>query len=238
MIVDAHVHLRGDVYPGDRRAGVQALLQAMDQAEISRAVTVGLEPEDNSTIVKAAEDHPSRLIPFIIATPEEATGIISERSVVETGARGIGEVYVRCGPSQLPEAHLRPVLESAREYALPVMIHTGDFSYSAPLLMADMARAFPDVAFILAHMGSIAFVLDAIEAAKTFSNIYLETSGMTSPSMLRRAVAECGPRRILFGSDYPYWHPLVERTRIEAARLGPGVTKMILGENIVCLLDL
>lgn len=87
-------------------------------------------------------------------------------------------------------------------------------------------------------MGSIAFVLDAIEVAKMFPNIYLETSGMTSPSMLRRAVAECGPERILFGSDYPFWHPLVERARIEAADLDVATTRMILGENIARLLDL
>jgi predicted TIM-barrel fold metal-dependent hydrolase len=210
----------------------------MDQAGVSRAVAVGLESEDNSAIVEATADHPTRLIPFVMASPEEAPGAIIERSAVETGIQGIGEVYLGCGPSQLPEAHLRPVLESAREHDLPVMIHTGDFSYSAPLLMTDMARTFPDVAFILAHMGSIAFVLDAIEAAKTFSNIDLETSGMTSPSMLRRAVAECGPERILFGSDYPYWHPLVERTRIEAARLDPGAKRIILGENVIRLLAL
>jgi len=210
----------------------------MDEAGVSRAVVVGLWPEDNENIIGIATSYSSRLTSFIVVDPEDRASSVIERAVVEGGIRGLGEIYLKCGPSQLPEVHLRPVLEAARTHTLPVMIHTGDFSYTAPLLMMDMAHRFPDVIFILAHMGSIAFVLDAIEIAKMFPNIYLETSGMTSPSMLRRAVAECGPGKILFGSDYPFWHPLVEMERIEAADLGVATTRMILGENIACLLDL
>jgi predicted TIM-barrel fold metal-dependent hydrolase len=105
-------------------------------------------------------------------------------------------------------------------------------------MMAGMIRDFPDVAFILAHMGSLAFVQDAIEVAAAFSNTYLETSGMTSPAMLRRAVSEVGADRILFGSDYPFWHPAVERARIEGAKLDLASTKLIMGENAARLLDL
>jgi len=238
VIIDAHIHLQGSVYAGDKRAGGDDLLRAMDEAGVSRAVVVGLGPEDNGSIIEIATSYSSRLIPFICVDPEDRPSLVIKRAALERGIRGLGEIYLKCGPSQLPEAHLRLVLEAAKTHALPVMIHTGDFSYTAPLLMTDMARRFPDVIFILAHMGSTAFVLDAIEIAKMFPNIYLETSGMTSPSMLGRAVAECGPGRILFGSDYPFWHPLVEMERIEAADLGTATTRMILGENIARLLDL
>lgn len=238
MIIDAHVHLQGSVYPGDKRAGGDDLLRAMDEAGVSKAVVVGLGPEDNGGIIEIATSYSSCLIPFICVDPEDQPGLVIKRAVVKGGIRGLGEIYLKCGPSQLPEAYLRPVLKAARTHALPVMIHTGDFSYTAPLLVMDMARRFPDVIFILAHMGSTAFVLDAIEIAKMFPNIYLETSGMTSPSMLGRAVSECGPGRILFGSDYPFWHPLVELERIKATDLGMTTTRMILGENIAHLLGL
>jgi predicted TIM-barrel fold metal-dependent hydrolase len=236
VIIDAHVHLQGSVYLGDERAGVDDLLRAMDEAGVSRAIVVGLEPEDSESIIEIATSYSSRLTSFIVVDPEDRTSFVIERAVVEGRIGGLGEIYLKCGPSQLPEAYLRPVLKAARTHALPVMIHTGDFSYTAPLLVTDMARRFPDVIFILAHMGSITFVLDAIEIAKMFPNVYLETSGMTSPSMLRRAVAECGPERILFGSDYPFWHPLVELERIKATDLGMTTTRMILGENIAHLL--
>jgi len=123
------------------------------------------------------------------------------------------------------------VLELARSTARPILLHTGDFSYTAPAMMADMVSSYPDVVFVLGHSGSLAFVRDAIEVAKAFANAYLETSGMTSPAMLRRAVDELGAERILFGSDYPFWHPAVERERIDSARLDPAASRLILGEN-------
>ena len=118
------------------------------------------------------------------------------------------------------------------------MFHTGEFSYTAPIMMESMVRQYPKVTFILGHMGSLAFVLDAIELAKRHPNVYLETWGMPSAAMLERAVVECGPERLLFGSDYPYWHPEVEKARIQSAGLGPRVTRLVLGENAAQLFSL
>ena len=67
MIIDAHVHVQGSVHPGDERAGARSLLQTMDCAGVSKAVAVGLRPEDDLTTLDAARQHPSRLIPFLIA---------------------------------------------------------------------------------------------------------------------------------------------------------------------------
>jgi hypothetical protein len=55
--------------------------------------------------------------------------------------------------------------------------------------------------------------------------------------MLRRAVDEVGGERILFGSDYPFWHPAIERARVEAARLDRTSSRLILGENAQRLFD-
>jgi predicted TIM-barrel fold metal-dependent hydrolase len=236
VIVDAHVHWRGGVYPGDQRAGAEDLFRAMESADVSKAVVVGLDPQDRETIDKVTDTYASRLAAFIDVTPAESSSAPVDEAVRR--AAGLGESYIKCGSSELPEDYFRPVLELARSEKLPIMLHTGDFSYTAPAMMAGMIRDFPDVAFILAHMGSLAFVQDAIEVAAAFSNTYLETSGMTSPAMLRRAVSEVGADRILFGSDYPFWHPAVERARIEGAKLDLASTKLIMGENAARLLDL
>ena len=236
MIIDAHVHWRGGTYSGDHRGGPGDLFGALEQAGVSRAVVVGLDPEDDDSIVDVTTEWKDRLAAFIDVDPAKA-GMPAVEEAVRV-ASGLGESYVRCGSSQLPEEYFRPVLEIAQAEELPVMLHTGDFSYTSPAMMGGMIQQFPKVTFILAHMGSLAFVWDAIEVARAWPNVYLETSGMTSPRMLRRAVDEIGPERILFGSDYPYWHPAVERARIETAELGEVVTQMILGENVSRLLDL
>jgi predicted TIM-barrel fold metal-dependent hydrolase len=238
MIIDAHVHVTGSTHPGDKQSDATDLIKAMDAAGVDVSVAQSRFPADNAAVLAAGRSYPERVLCFI----EPENGPEAEAQVAEAVAagaiHGLGEFYIRPGSTQLPEVYLKPVLAAAREHHLPVLLHTGDFSYTAPIMVARMVSQYPDVTFILGHMGSLTFVLDAIEVCKLNGNVFLETSGMTSPGMLRRAVAECGPERILFGSDCPYWHPEVERARIEAARLGPRTTQLVLGENVGRLLDL
>lgn len=238
MIVDAHVHLSGSVYPGDEPRGVMDLLAAMDGAGIDTALVMSLSLADNAPVLAAGRAHPDRLTSFVVPAIGADVDEQLARAVADNHVGGIGEIYLRCGPAQLPQSHLEPVLAVAQSYRLPVVLHTGEFSYTAPAIMEGIAREYPEVKFILAHMGSLAFVLDAIGVAKHCPNVFLETSGMPSAAMLRRSIVECGPERLLFGSDYPYWHPEVERARIEAAELDAGVERMVLGENAARLFEL
>lgn len=238
MIVDAHVHLAGAVYQGNERGGATSLLAAMDAAGVDISLVMSLLPDENAGTLAAGQAHRDRLISFMVPEIGPQTEAQVAQAVAAKQIGGLGEIYVRCGPAQLPETHLESVLVAAREHQLPVVLHTGDFSYTAPMTMVRMIRLYPEVTFILGHMGSLAFVLDAIEVAKSYRNVYLETSGMPSTIMLHRAVAECGPKRLLFGSDYPYWHPEVERARIESAELDSWVTQLVLGENAARLFNL
>jgi predicted TIM-barrel fold metal-dependent hydrolase len=235
LIIDAHVHWKGGVYSSDERAGAGDLFAALESADVSKAVVVGLDPRDPETLRAVTEEHGARLAALIDVDPSDVNSDAVQDAVQRVD--GFGETYIRCGSSQLPGEYFRPVLDLARSAALPILLHTGDFSYTAPAMMADMVSNYPDVVFVLGHSGSLAFVRDAIEVAKAFPNTYLETSGMTSPAMLRRAVDEVGGERILFGSDYPFWHPAIERARVEAARLDRTSSRLILGENAQRLFD-
>ncbi|MBL7064598.1 MAG: amidohydrolase family protein [Anaerolineae bacterium] len=238
MIVDAHVHVTGKVYEAEQPRGVTDLLTAMDRAGIDVSLVMSLSLEDNASVLAAGRAHCDRLKSFVVPViGPETEGQVAQAASAQQVA-GLGEFYVRCGSAQLPDVYLKPVLAAARTQGLPVMLHTGDFSYTAPALMERMVRQNPEVTFILAHMGSLSFVSDAIEVARRYRNVYLETSGMPSAAMLRRAVAECGPQRLLFGSDYPFWNPELEKARIESAGLNPGVERMVLGENAVQLFRL
>lgn len=89
MIIDAHVHLQGSVYPGDERAGVDGLLRAMDEAGVSRAIVVGLEPKDNESIIEIATSYSSRLTSFIVVDPEDRVGFVIERAVMKEAYGGL-----------------------------------------------------------------------------------------------------------------------------------------------------
>ena len=238
MIVDAHVHVTGRIFEGEPPRGVTDLLETMDRAGIDVSLVMSLSPEDSSSALAAGRAGRERLKSFLIPVLGSETEAQVAEAALGQQIAGLGEFYVRCGSAQLPEVYLKTALAAACTHGLPVMLHTGDFSYTAPALMERMIRQNPEVTFILGHMGSLAFVLDAIEVAGRHRNVYLETSGMPSSAMLRRAVTECGPQRLLFGSDYPFWHPEVERARIESAGLDAGVVRMVLGENAAQLFRL
>jgi predicted TIM-barrel fold metal-dependent hydrolase len=236
MIVDAHVHVTGKVHEAEQPRGVADLLDSMDSAGIDVSLVMGLSSEDSASVLAAGRADQDRLKSFMVpALGRETEAQVAQAASAQQIA-GLGEFYVRCGSAQLPDAYLRPVLEAARARGLPVMLHTGDFSYTAPAMMERMIRLYPEVTFILGHMGSLSFVLDAIEVTRGHDNVYLETSGMPSATMVRKAVTECGPQRVLFGSDYPFWNPEVERARVESAGLDPGVERMVMGGNAARLL--
>jgi len=232
MIIDAHVHLSGSVGCGETVDGVNSLLAALDEAGIDGAVVAGLsDTAENGTLLRAGTSSPHRLFPFAHLEPEDPR-------LVGTGWRGIGEIYLPCGSARLPRQLMRPIAEIAEEEQLPILMHSGEFSYTAPLLLEDLARSFPNVTWIVGHMGSLRFALDAIDLMTRRPNVFADTSGMTSAHILRHAIDAGCAERLLFGSDYPFWDPVVERTRIESARLDPGVERLILGENAGRLLNL
>jgi uncharacterized protein len=239
MIIDAHVHLQGSVFSDDHsRSGAARLVAALDEAGIQKAVVQSLSAgADNESLLADCALYPDRLIPFVLEFPD-LPGLQKIPQYIAAGARGIGEIYVCPGSKDTLTSYLAPLLAAARANRLPILFHTGDFSYTAPILTAEVIRGNPDINFILGHMGSLYYALDTIEILKTYPNAYADTSGMTSLLMLQRAVAEYGAEKLLFASDYPFWHPQVELRRIYVARLGKDAERKILSENAVKLLNI
>ncbi len=77
-----------------------------------------------------------------------------------------------------------------------------------PKLVAEAARRFKDLIFIIAHLGSYSMLMPGIffsEAlqALELDNVYADTSAV-DPYFVELAVEKIGSDRILYGSDYPY----------------------------------
>jgi len=225
MIIDAHTHLHGSVTSERSTGGEGAFCKALERAGIDRAIVAGLDSlDDNLPILHAAHHLPERVIPFAYMDPKNPQPL-------GTDWCGIGEIYLQCGSVELPREYMRKTVDIARERKIPILMHSGEYSYTAPFLIGGLAKTFPDVTWIIGHMGSLRYAFDTIEILRRYSNVYADTSGMSSPQILYRAVLMGCAGRILFGSDYPIWDPIVERTRIEAAKLDSGVKRLILGEN-------
>jgi predicted TIM-barrel fold metal-dependent hydrolase len=117
------------------------------------------------------------------------------------------------------------VFSLASRFRAVVLIHVEkEASYILP-----MADKYPDVTFIVAHLGGEAYV-DAVEFAK-HKNVYTDTSGIASSNnlMVEYAYSRIGADRILFGTDT--YSAAFQRGRIEFALIPKEDKQRILRDN-------
>lgn len=77
-----------------------------------------------------------------------------------------------------------PLFELAKQYNLPVAVHTGDTAspqaklrYAHPLTVDDVAVDFPEVQFVICHCGN-PWLLDAMEVTSKNENVSIDLSGL------------------------------------------------------------
>src|SRR5215813_11373085 len=103
-----------------------------------------------------------------------------------------------------------------------------------------LAEEYPDVNFIIPHLGSFAddwrAQLALIDHLSRHSNIYTDTSGVRRFDLLLEAARRAGARKILFGTDGPWLHPAVELAKVHALRLPIAAERQVLAENLLRLI--
>jgi predicted TIM-barrel fold metal-dependent hydrolase len=78
----------------------------------------------------------------------------------------------------------------------------------------------------------------SFEVGASASNTFLDITGSQSHrTIIERAVARLGARRVLFGSDMPYLEAAMVLGRILAARISDEDREKILRANFACLLE-
>ena len=101
-----------------------------------------------------------------------------------------------------------------------------------------IAEAFPQIQFIMAHMGgyqSWKKPMDGIGLARRYANVSVETS-QVPVKFIEMAVKELGPDKIIFGSDGPEQDSRVELYKIRLLKLPTADEAKILSGNILRLL--
>jgi predicted TIM-barrel fold metal-dependent hydrolase len=130
-----------------------------------------------------------------------------------------------------PSVH--PLVELLLERDLPVLIHCGHPIFTLPWSIEELAVSFPDAKIVLGHMGhgNVVYINGAIEVALRNPNVYLETSGMPMHTKIREAYERVGETRVLFGTDVPFHHPVVEIKKVELSGLPPEGVQRVLSRN-------
>ena len=79
--------------------------------------------------------------------------------------------------------------------------------------------------------GNVVYINGSIEVALRDPNVYLETSGMPMHTKIREAYERVGETRVLFGTDVPFHHPVVEIAKVRVSGLPPEAVDRVLSKN-------
>lgn len=201
----------------------------------------------NAWVCAVAREY-SVFVPFVSVDPRMGVeSMIVEAEAKRTeGARGI---KLHPAAQRFPPGDRRmwPVYTWAEENDIPVVFHTGWYyatgqqpEYSEPKRFADLLRDFPRLRVVLAHAGG-GYWDQAIELAQAFSQVHFDTSvAFTASPAYRQPLSDdevialiraFGAHRLLFGSEYPWLHPIREATRITSLPIADVDKRLILAEN-------
>ena len=241
-IIDCHAHagierLPGTDYdmiaPWDAIADPAIIAQHAEEAGIDRTIIFPIfclkYKEANQDIAKFVQQYPGRFIGFAKHQPVYEKGEIRFllfHEVRELGLRGL----------KLHEQPTPEVLDTVKELKIPILYHPRRVA-----LYEEFVPNYPTINFILAHMGSDQSAdwrenLAAIDLAKRFPNVHLDTSASCIAEFFERAIDELPAEQIIFGSDEPEIDCRVTLQRIRVLKLPAPSEELILGGNMLRLL--
>lgn len=239
MIIDCHCHAgKGDglTGPWDTAAPLGSYLRWAAKAGIDRTVLFAAFHSDyrvaNREVARIVRSRPDRFYGFAFVHPARDRGrieLLVREAVEQYGFRGI---KVHRHDARIT----REICEVARAYRLPVLYDVMGEVSAVELL----ATEYPEVDFIIPHLGSFAddwrAQLALIDPLVQYPNVYTDTSGVRRFDILEKAAKRVGAGKILFGSDGPWLHPGVELAKVRALGFPPQEERKVLAGNILRLM--
>ena len=209
----------------------------------------------NEEICEAAKANSDMMIAFASIDPHKGKMGAREarRLVEEHGVKGFK--FHPTVQGFLPYDRMAwPIYEVIAEYKLPAIFHSGHsgigsgmrcggglrLQNSNPMLLEDVAIAFPDIQIVIAHP-SWPWQDEALSLAMHKPNVWIDLSGWSPkyfPPQLIQYANTLLKDRMLFGSDYPLITPERWMKDFSDAGFKPEVQPGILKGNAMRLLGL
>lgn len=228
-------------------------LSAFDQAGVGGGVFIAVG-EANDEMAEFVALNPQRLHGVgSLGDPRHPDAARTVRTFRSRGLCGL-KLYPPIQRFLPNDRTFYPIYEASAEEGLAIIFHFGitvgafyDLSYASPLPLSAVVKEFPEVTFVIAHLGA-GFLRETLFLAYHTENVCVDTSGTNNwrlyhpgePSLeqvFRDALRAYGPERILFGTDSTVWggyrhHILKEQMEVlDRLELSAEDRARILGDN-------
>ncbi len=237
----------------------------MEKEHIEKMIfaTAGDWDISNQNMERIVSLYPDRIIGYAYHNPFDSDAAEKLEKAITKGRLSGYKILAPDIMGRIDDIALYPVWEVANTYKIPVLIHFGILGGAggvakhiniSPMMIHDVARAFPDIPFVIPHLGC-GQTGDLLQLAWVCPNIYVDTSGsnqwirwmpysLTVKDLFEKFYETIGPERIIFGSDSS-WFPrgFVKRYYIDQVRdcIELGMTESeinkIFHDNMATILD-
>jgi len=195
---------------------------------VDKAVVFGIafgKQTPNDLVAEYVKTDPGKLVGFLSVDPNDA-GALEEmdRAVTQLGLKGVklGPMYQRFHPCDWRALR---VYAKAQDLGLPILFHQATspgredpLEFAHPRLLERVALAFPDLRFVIAHMGH-PWERDTIVLIRKQPNVYADVSALFyRPWQFYNTLVLCDEygqlEKLFFGSDFPVTTPQESIDRI------------------------
>ncbi|WP_105303408.1 amidohydrolase family protein [Anaerolactibacter massiliensis] len=242
MIIDFHAHL--DRNPISKEYLVEEQFADMEKNHIDKRVISTFYGSDisaaNDEIAKLVKSYPDQFIGCAVINPklddsvEEAERIsgFSEFKVVEFDSLEHGY-----RPEKF-QYNIDPILRICSRKHLIVKVFTGAGFYTMPDQWAYYSRRFPDITFVIEHLGGEDFRYGTVELVNEEPNLMMETSYETELPALHKIFSNISADRFLYGSNFPSNYTEISLLKFQYLGLDQETEDKLFFENAERLLAL
>lgn len=211
-----------------RQAGQEALLDAGAERHfaacepVDKTIVLGFESAylnasvPNDQVAEYVGQHPDKLIGFAGIDPSDPKRAIEAMAYAKTELSMRGIAIAPAAQDVHPAASTAmKVYEAAVDLDLPILFHSGPYlasqskmEYARPILLDEVAREFPDLRLIVAHLG-YPWVGETLVLLAKHANVFSDISWLLHQpweayQALLSATQYGVMDRLLFGSGFPY----------------------------------
>jgi predicted TIM-barrel fold metal-dependent hydrolase len=209
-LFDAHTHLGQDDPDGMSQTPDQ-LLATLGSARARGAFVFPMHepagyPPANDMVLQAAAAADGLLTPFCRVDPNAGDAGVEAERALDAGAKGI-KLHPRAEQFTMDHPAVRDLAAIADERELPILIHAGRGIPALGAHAVELAGAYPNARFILAHAG-VCDLSWIWRVAADHPNLLFDTAWWL-PADLQALFSLVPPGQILFASDAPYGHTLM-----------------------------
>lgn len=248
-IIDMHTHF-GPFYRHHMpAANINKMIEILKKCGVKRIVSVPHQSFSdavygNSIMQEVIDSYPEYFLGYWCINPNYQDIIKRDLSNFDKFRGFVGFKFIPDYHTYpLTGLKYKPVLEFANEHKLLILVHTwGGSSFNSPQMVLEIAKEYPDVRFIMGHSGYGDWEL-SVSIARDLPNVYLELTavyvahdfsmlpgGSGTPVQLLSCLSVNGiieymvgiasSKKIVFGTDLPWYSPHFAAGAILFARIG------------------